>query len=514
MYLLPLVCILLKFLSNVEGLGLYALGDGFNILRKELEAALHLAVAADKPKIETRWIDQPLDHFDKSEKRIWLMRYFERLDLYKPGGPVYVFIGGEGEAHPGFLRGGMIYDLANQTNGAMFMSEHRYYGKSMPLKNKGVKNLKYLSAWQALADLARLIERIKLIPTFGEAKVVVIGGSYPGNLAAWFRLHYPHLADAALASSAPVLAKTNFYQYLETVSDDYEQYGTPGCHDFVRNLFQSYEESFKTPEGIKKLKKDERICEESDLTKPENQQLFVYAKAGYYMVNAQYGSVAKIQRHCERLMNESNKFDNFELGDQYSFALPEELSIWDRQEECYELDFDEIIEEIREGGSWLTSWVYQMCAEFSYAKSTSSSDQPFGNYIPISTFYKICSLSFGSQFNEKAIEKVVRDTNKLYGGLKPNVTKVIFANGELDPWHRLGVLEDVSYDAPAKFIPRSSHCLDLLPDRKGDPDELIEARKYIRYLIKSWIGIEDCSFLNKNSTNTNVRRTRRNFRSN
>jgi hypothetical protein len=73
------------------------------------------------------------------------------------------------------------------------------------------KNLVYLSSEQALADLAEFIVNIKntySIPN--SAKWVAFGGSYPGSLAAWLRMKYPHLLHAAVSSSGPLLAKIDF----------------------------------------------------------------------------------------------------------------------------------------------------------------------------------------------------------------------------------------------------------------------------------------------------------------
>lgn len=72
-------------------------------------------------------------------------------------------------------------------------------------------NLKWLTPDQALADLAYFIE---YLIEKGEVqkgqKLAVFGGSYPGNLAAWARLKYPHLIHAAVASSAPVRAEEDY----------------------------------------------------------------------------------------------------------------------------------------------------------------------------------------------------------------------------------------------------------------------------------------------------------------
>lgn len=46
---------------------------------------------------------------------------------------------------------------------------------------------------QGLADLAYFIDTKKKEKNLEKSPVIVFGGSYAGNMAAWARLKYPHL---------------------------------------------------------------------------------------------------------------------------------------------------------------------------------------------------------------------------------------------------------------------------------------------------------------------------------
>lgn len=50
-------------------------------------------------------------------------------------------------------------------------------------------------------------------------KWVSFGGSYSGALSGWLKLLYPGTVVGAVATSGPVLAKVNFYEYLEVVNN-------------------------------------------------------------------------------------------------------------------------------------------------------------------------------------------------------------------------------------------------------------------------------------------------------
>ena len=91
------------------------------------------------PPPEPLWFEQLLDHFNVRDDRwaassthssttvstslylppprVWQQRYWAGWEHYRPGGPVFLLIGGEGEETPGWLRAGALSDYAQQFNG-------------------------------------------------------------------------------------------------------------------------------------------------------------------------------------------------------------------------------------------------------------------------------------------------------------------------------------------------------------------------------------------------------------
>ena len=106
----------------------------------------------------------------------------------------------------------------------------RYYGTSRPTSDLSNSNLVYLSSRQALADVSTLKQVITAqYKLTDKIKWISFGGSYSGALSAWLRLKYPDVVDGAVATSAPVLAKFNFFEYLEVVGKSLGSSQAGGC---------------------------------------------------------------------------------------------------------------------------------------------------------------------------------------------------------------------------------------------------------------------------------------------
>ncbi|XP_053606771.1 putative serine protease K12H4.7 [Plodia interpunctella] len=405
---------------------------------------------------EEKWIYQPVDHFDPNVNRTWPMKYFEDLSLWQSGGPIFLMIGGEGPGTP--YRFGLIYELATETNAAVFFSEHRYYGKIMP----DPTNLKYLSSIQAIYDLVNLLKFIKSDPRFYSSRVVAFGGSYSGNLAAWIRLLFPEVVDAAVSSSAPVLAKQDFFEYLEVVGEVLYKYGSPQCYETLSTRFASYKELFKTAAGIDQIKQMFNLCPQVDFTKKENIMFFFLRMTGFIM-----GLVQQSQERVA-IQNFCNSLSMAEI----------------HSNQCINVDFNYYIKYLSVTHSYM--WIYQTCTEFGYFQTGNSGKQPFGNVISVDMYLAICKGLFGPQFSEQTVDMAIAHTNKMYGGLSPNLSKVMFVNGNRDPWAALGIKQSLSAAAPAVVIDDASHCSDYYVQ----PHNADARMKWdlIKSIVKPWIS--------------------------
>lgn len=103
-------------------------------------------------------------------------------------------------------------------------------------------------------------------------------------------------------------------------------------------------------------------------------------------------------------------------------------------------------------------------------------------------------------FNGWTYTPQVNWMNTVYGGVSIAANNIVFSSGSIDPWHALGVTEDIKEMATTSEIPLyivgTSHCQDLKAPKDSDPQTLTDARKVIAQNVDAWL-----SSSNKKSNN-------------
>lgn len=79
----------------------------------------------------------------------------------------------------------------------------------------------------------------------------------------------------------------------------------------------------------------------------------------------------------------------------------------------------------------------------------------------VTLFQDINEMFLCSSFTASNIIHMMDNTNRIFGGLSPNVTKVYFTDGALDPAKSIGVMEPFGEDIYVDMIP--SKCSYLNP---------------------------------------------------
>ncbi|KAI4793923.1 hypothetical protein KUCAC02_032401 [Chaenocephalus aceratus] len=445
---------------------------------------------------EELWFTQKLDHFNGADSRQWKQRFFVNEAFSRPEGPVFLMIGGEGPANAAWMQNGTWLKYAEKLGALCFMLEHRFYGKSRPTSDLSTGNLRFLSSRQALADLAHFLSVTAETRGLGDRHWVAFGGSYPGSLAAWSRLKYPHLIHGSVATSAPVHATVNFPEYLEVVRRSLASENAD-CPKIVEEASNTLVKLLKDPETYDNITKDFNLCSKLQIQTEMDSAYFLETLAGNFMDVVQYnednrgfegvtGTNITIKVLCEAMSDSS-------LGDPYQrYAAVARFMMEAFSVKCLDVSFNSYLKEMT-NASWEgpaaggggRQWVYQTCTEFGFYQSTDSPDQPFSGF-PLKYHVQQCADFFNVSADQLA--EAVAETNEYYGGYDIRSSRIVLPNGSIDPWHALGVTQDISPELPAVFIEGTAHCANMYPARSEDLPQLPLARNYIFLFLQKWLN--------------------------
>jgi pimeloyl-ACP methyl ester carboxylesterase len=400
-----------------------------------------------------------------------------------------VMLGGEGPMATHYVTGHFyINEMAKHFGGLILSLEHRFYGESMPTADSSTANLRYLSSEQALADAAWFAQNIG--STFGlngDEKFIVVGGSYSGNLAGWARLKYPNVFHGASASSAPVLAELDFYQYYDVVG---RSLGSTCAANFKAATAQ-VQQLLQHQTGQNKLQEIFNTCipprDQWDIQQFWSQ--LTNGPAGvvqYANDNVNYQPF-NIETMCEYLSPTGGSIPLLGLANLTNSVFGK-IS-WPGK--CMPINYTEAVQEMQPTSAG-RSWFYQTCREFGYYQTGdgSTSSNPFTNTLSLEYFVKQCQDVFGEPFTPNT-----KWTNVNYGALDIETSNTFFPNGNVDPWHALGVSGQTVGVGPvygpstySVLINGTAHCADMYPPLATDAPGLTAARNTLMGYLTTWLS--------------------------
>ncbi|XP_048378159.1 thymus-specific serine protease [Stegostoma tigrinum] len=438
---------------------------------------------------------QPLDHFNRRNNSTFKQRYWVNTELWEPRhGPVFFFIGGEQTLTSYSVLAGEHVDLAQKYKALLVSLEHRYYGTSINPDGLTNQNIQFLSSQQALADLATFHEFVgQQYNLTRNNRWICFGGSYPGSLSAWFRLKFPHLVFAAVASSAPVRAQLDFTGYNKVVSRSLSNPvvgGSMKCRSAVARAFSQLD-GILVGSNTSRLEVDFKSCQK--LNGSDDRVEFASNLADIIMGIVQYNKEVPgrdIAKLCGIMTNQK-------LGSVYQRLMVINKDYMESMElRCVDNSYQNALANLRstEVKPYTVAerqWYYQTCTEFGYYQTCEDKSCPLSRWLTLQFQVDICAQVFG--IDPGSVQGAVDFTNDYYGADHPASSRIIFVNGDIDPWHSLSVLKNQSHSEVALIINGTAHCANMLPTEQEDSPSLRQARQKIDNQIGAWLAEEHLS---------------------
>ena len=450
---------------------------------------------------QRNYIEQPLDHFQPTNKT-WMQAYYVNATFWAgadSNAPVFIYVGGEGPLSNHSVTSNFVLDVLPSFRGLMLGLEHRYYGcwnESSCPTNVSNPDMQYLSSHQALQDLAAFHDyAVKKFALSSKAPWILIGGSYPGMLAAFARAMFPSKFAMAVASSAPVHAKFDMNEYYDTASLAYSMdvegvRGSPKCYNDIKKGHAEAKELLSTARGRARFAAvfNGTYVNVSALADPKYQLRL--AGRGLANFPAQSNSP-----NCDRPACGITQICAT-MADETAGASPLErvAEVRRRQDTHMKTHVDE--QKVGRRNT-LDYWWYQTCTEFAFYQTCETGSKcmysqgldvehpivsPSGEYQN-----DFCASEYN--ISTEATKLFVRRSNEFYAPLVRQATRIIWPNGDVDPWHGLSHLTSPGKDQPTIFpVKGAHHCAWMSSEREYDQKSVKDARKEIFGIVRKWLA--------------------------
>ncbi|KAL6202767.1 hypothetical protein ACLB2K_026472 [Fragaria x ananassa] len=466
-----------------------------SILQRPITFRNHSNSVAVRHRFRTYFYAQTLDHFsyEPASYTTFLQRYMVSSMHWRgalAAAPIFVYLGGEESLEESIGSIGFLTDNAQKFGALMVYLEHRYYGKSIPSRDNmqdiyNTTSLGYLNSGQALADYADIIQHLKMNLSAEASPVIVIGGSYGGMLAAWFRLKYPHIAMGALASSAPLLYFDDITPsdgFHSVVSDNFRE-ASESCYNTIKKSWSEIDRMVLDQDnGLDMLTEKFRTCE--PLEDGDELELKAYLE-NLYITASQYDDppTYPVSQICNSIEEAAARGDD--TIDRIASAVNNLTRPGENSGRCLELS-----SELRPSDDTVNglNWLWQACTELLMPIGRETNETMFqAEPFDVDSYSRMCrQLYQGSRLRPNWI-------TTYYGGhhirmtLEKFASNIIFSNGRRDPFSAAGVLTNISPSVVAVTTSQGSHCLDILPARINDPRWLVLQRNIELGIIAGWI---------------------------
>ncbi|XP_031099755.1 lysosomal Pro-X carboxypeptidase-like [Ipomoea triloba] len=433
--------------------------------------------------LQTFYYNQTLDHFNFQPQSFATFQQRYMIDSTHWGGadknaPIFVFLGLEESLDESLKFVGFLSENAPRFKALIVYIEHRFYGKSVPfvtqeeaLKNETLRG--YFNSAQALADYAEVLVYLKKKLSATYSPIIVIGASYGGMLATWFRLKYPHIAVGALASSAPLLYLDEIVPqdaFFNTIANDFVE-SSESCGETIMASWDEIHKLASRHDGLSILSQKFKTCQKLN----DVSELLTYLKLVYYLVvTLDTPPTYPLDVLCRGIDGAKNVIDVLDRIVSGLIALEGEKSCYVNITEM-QLYYDQF-----SGSNW------QMCSDWvmtiNFDNDATVPPPPFN----LERYVKQCESFYG-------VPPRPHWMTTYFGGhdmklvLKRFGSNIIFTNGLRDPWSGGGILKHISDSLVAVVTKNGTHALDLFKAEKSDPDWLVKQRNTSLKIIKGWI---------------------------